>query len=70
MSSPSVKANSDTISSKQRKSAKANSNTKSSNLDTRAELADLIKKKAETSVSWGIFGMHVYFNTNYTLYVS
>ncbi|XP_013112308.1 chromatin modification-related protein MEAF6 [Stomoxys calcitrans] len=46
MSSPSVK-NSDSTN-KQRKSTK-NSTMKSTNLDTRAELADLIKKKAETS---------------------
>ncbi|XP_075159819.1 chromatin modification-related protein EAF6/MEAF6 [Haematobia irritans] len=46
MSSPSLKNNTDA---KQRKSAKNNSTIKSTNLDTRAELADLIKKKAETS---------------------
>lgn len=51
MSSPSTKSNNDTVSNKQRKSSKNSSNSKSTNLDTRAELADLIKKKAETSVS-------------------
>lgn len=51
MSSPSIKTNNDIINNKQRKSTKSNSTTKSTNLDTRAELADLIKKKAETSVS-------------------
>lgn len=50
MSSPSVKNNSDSNANKQRKSMKTNSTTIKSNLDTRAELADLIKKKAETSV--------------------
>uniref|UniRef100_A0A1B0GGE8 Chromatin modification-related protein MEAF6 n=1 Tax=Glossina morsitans morsitans TaxID=37546 RepID=A0A1B0GGE8_GLOMM len=49
MSSPSTKSNNDTVSNKQRKSSKNSSNSKSTNLDTRAELADLIKKKAETS---------------------
>lgn len=50
MSSPTTKNNSaDNSASKQRKSSKANMTAKSSNLDTRAELADLIKKKAETS---------------------
>lgn len=50
MSSPSIKTNNDSINNKQRKSTKSNSTTKSTSLDTRAELADLIKKKAETSV--------------------
>ncbi|XP_036337849.1 chromatin modification-related protein MEAF6 isoform X1 [Rhagoletis pomonella] len=49
MSSPTVKNNNDVSVAKQRKSSKTNSTTKSTNLDTRAELADLIKKKAETS---------------------
>ncbi|XP_061399452.1 chromatin modification-related protein MEAF6 [Musca vetustissima] len=47
MSSPSVKNQNDAAT-KQRKSTKTNSTIKT-NLDTRAELADLIKKKAETS---------------------
>ena len=51
MSSPSIKTNNDASNNKQRKSTKSNSTMKSTNLDTRAELADLIKKKAETSVS-------------------
>lgn len=50
MSSPTSKSNNDVSAAKQRKSSKTNPNTKSTNLDTRAELADLIKKKAETSV--------------------
>ncbi|XP_012157366.1 chromatin modification-related protein MEAF6 isoform X2 [Ceratitis capitata] len=49
MSSPISKSNNDVSAAKQRKSSKTNSNTKSTSLDTRAELADLIKKKAETS---------------------
>ncbi|XP_053952774.1 chromatin modification-related protein MEAF6 [Anastrepha obliqua] len=49
MSSPSSKNNNDVSAAKQRKSSKTNSTTKSTSLDTRAELADLIKKKAETS---------------------
>ncbi|KAM7358969.1 chromatin modification-related protein EAF6/MEAF6 [Cochliomyia hominivorax] len=49
MSSPSIKTTNDSINNKQRKSTKSNSTTKSTNLDTRAELADLIRKKAETS---------------------
>lgn len=52
MSSPSIKTNNDASNNKQRKSTKNNFTTKSTNLDTRAELADLIKKKAETSVSF------------------
>lgn len=52
MSSPSIKINNDAINNKQRKSTKNNSSTKSTNLDTRAELADIIKKKAETSVGF------------------
>ncbi|XP_067644109.1 chromatin modification-related protein MEAF6 [Eurosta solidaginis] len=48
MSSPASK-NNDISASKQRKSSKSSSTTKSTSLDTRAELADLIKKKAETS---------------------
>ncbi|XP_018785760.1 PREDICTED: chromatin modification-related protein MEAF6 isoform X2 [Bactrocera latifrons] len=49
MSSPTSKSTNDVSAAKQRKSTKTNSNTKSTSLDTRAELADLIKKKAETS---------------------
>ncbi|XP_011186890.1 chromatin modification-related protein MEAF6 [Zeugodacus cucurbitae] len=49
MSSPTSKSNNDVSAAKQRKSSKTSSNTKSTSLDTRAELADLIKKKAETS---------------------
>ncbi|KAH8278315.1 hypothetical protein KR044_011183 [Drosophila immigrans] len=52
MSSPTSKNASDTNNSnnnKPKKSAKTNSNAKSGALDTRGELADLIKKKAETS---------------------
>lgn len=52
MSSPPSKNASETNNSnnKPKKSAKTNSNTKGGTMDTRGELADLIKKKAETSV--------------------
>ncbi|EDW73000.2 uncharacterized protein Dwil_GK17301 [Drosophila willistoni] len=49
MSSPTSKNVSETNGNKPKKSAKTNSNAKSGPMDTRAELADLIKKKAETS---------------------
>ncbi|KAH8365943.1 hypothetical protein KR093_007599 [Drosophila rubida] len=52
MSSPTSKNASDTNNSnnnKPKKSAKTNSNAKGGAMDTRGELADLIKKKAETS---------------------
>ncbi|KAH8407895.1 hypothetical protein KR215_011966 [Drosophila sulfurigaster] len=52
MSSPTSKNASDTNNSnnnKPKKSAKTNSNAKGGTMDTRGELADLIKKKAETS---------------------
>lgn len=52
MSSPPSKNASETNNSnnKPKKSAKTNSNAKGGTMDTRGELADLIKKKAETSV--------------------
>ncbi|EDW93526.1 chromatin modification-related protein MEAF6 [Drosophila yakuba] len=49
MSSPTSKNVSETNGNKPKKSGKTSSNTKSGSMDTRAELADLIKKKAETS---------------------
>ncbi|XP_036671954.2 chromatin modification-related protein MEAF6 [Drosophila suzukii] len=49
MSSPTSKNVSETNGNKPKKSGKTNSNAKSGSMDTRAELADLIKKKAETS---------------------
>ncbi|KAH8386137.1 chromatin modification-related protein MEAF6 [Drosophila serrata] len=49
MSSPTSKNVSETNGNKPKKSGKTNSNAKSGTMDTRAELADLIKKKAETS---------------------
>ncbi|KAL7732525.1 hypothetical protein ACLKA6_019163 [Drosophila palustris] len=51
MSSPTSKSANDTnnTNNKPKKSAKTNSNAKSGTMDTRGELADLIKKKAETS---------------------
>ncbi|EDW69737.1 chromatin modification-related protein MEAF6 [Drosophila virilis] len=51
MSSPTSKNASETNnnSNKPKKSAKTNSNAKGGSMDTRGELADLIKKKAETS---------------------
>ncbi|XP_064546153.1 chromatin modification-related protein MEAF6 [Drosophila montana] len=51
MSSPTSKNASETNnnSNKPKKSAKTNSNAKGGTMDTRGELADLIKKKAETS---------------------
>lgn len=53
MSSPTNKHVSETNnnSNKPKKSAKTNSNAKGGTMDTRGELADLIKKKAETSVT-------------------
>lgn len=50
MSSPTSKNVSETNGNKPKKTGKTNSTTKSGSMDTRAELADLIKKKAETSV--------------------
>lgn len=51
MSSPTSKNASETnnTNNKPKKSAKTNSNAKGGTMDTRGELADLIKKKAETS---------------------
>ncbi|XP_034483063.1 chromatin modification-related protein MEAF6 [Drosophila innubila] len=51
MSSPTSKNANDTnnTNNKPKKSAKTNSNAKGGTMDTRGELADLIKKKAETS---------------------
>ncbi|KAH8270027.1 hypothetical protein KR018_002749 [Drosophila ironensis] len=49
MSSPTSKNVSETNGNKPKKSGKTNSTPKSGSMDTRAELADLIKKKAETS---------------------
>ncbi|EDV40330.1 uncharacterized protein Dana_GF10452, isoform A [Drosophila ananassae] len=49
MSSPTSKNVSETNGNKPKKTGKTNSTTKSGSMDTRAELADLIKKKAETS---------------------
>jgi len=54
MSSPTSKNVSETNGNKPKKSGKTNSNAKSGSMDTRAELADLIKKKAETSVRHNI----------------
>lgn len=54
MSSPTSKNVSETNGNKPKKSAKTSSNTKGGSMDTRAELADLIKKKAETSVRHNI----------------
>jgi len=54
MSSPPSKNVSETNGNKPKKSGKTNSNAKSGSMDTRAELADLIKKKAETSVRHNI----------------
>lgn len=53
MSSPTSKHISETNNNgnKAKKSAKTNSNAKGGTMDTRGELADLIKKKAETSVT-------------------
>ncbi|KAH8242303.1 hypothetical protein KR032_000121 [Drosophila birchii] len=50
MSSPTSKNVSETNGNKPKKSGKTNSNAKGGTMDTRAELAELIKKKAETSV--------------------
>ncbi|XP_033242738.1 chromatin modification-related protein MEAF6 isoform X2 [Drosophila miranda] len=49
MSSPTNKNASETNGNKPKKSGKTNSNAKGGTLDSRGELADLIKKKAETS---------------------
>lgn len=56
MSSPSVKQTNDNTTMKQRKTKTNNMAAKSSNLDTtRSELAELIKRKAEISVSFPVF---------------
>ncbi|BFF97482.1 chromatin modification-related protein MEAF6 [Drosophila madeirensis] len=49
MSSPTSKNASETNGNKPKKSGKTNSNAKGGTVDSRGELADLIKKKAETS---------------------
>lgn len=55
MSSPLYKHSNDTAALKQRKIKTTNTAKSSTNLDTRTELADLVKRKAEIAVS------HLYF---------
>lgn len=68
MSSPTSKSANDVSAAKQRKSSKTNSNAKSTSLDTRAELADLIKKKAETSVI--LYDTYKFFKIRNIKYIS